>query len=62
MSDMELTAQMRRASESLHQSTVADREQRQRHEYTEHTVQPDVDLHQTSIIGLQRPRTLDEDR
>jgi len=62
VSDVELKAQTRRASQSFHQSTVTNREQRQRYEDAEDTVQPDVDAHQTSIERLKQPRTLDQDR
>jgi len=62
MSDVELKAQTRRASESFHQSTVANGEQRQWYEDTKNTVEPDVDAHQTPIKCLQKPRTLDKDR
>jgi len=49
-------------SQRLHQSTVADGEQRQRHEDAEHAVQPDVDAHQSTVERLQRTGTLNEDR
>ena len=62
MPHVELATKTRRASERLDQSTVADRQQRQRHEDAEHAVQPDVDAHQTPVERLQRAWTLDQDR
>jgi len=62
ISDVELATETRRSSESLHQSTVADGEQRQRQKDAQCTVQPDVDAHHTSVVRLQRPGTLDQDR
>jgi len=62
VSDVELTTQARRASQCTDQTTVTNRQQRYRHEDTQHAVQPHVDTHQTAIIRLQRTRTLDYDR
>ena len=62
ISDVELATETRRSSESLHQSTVADGEQRQRQKDAQCTVQPDVDAHHTSVVRLQRPGTLDQYR
>ena len=59
---MELSTDARRASQCPDQSAVADRQQSQRHEDAQHTVQPDVGAHQTPVERLQRARTLYEDR